>query len=232
MEFVQRENEILMTLNILVDEKLDFVVVGGYGVSGLAKHRFSVDCDIVISKKERVKTEAILKRHGFGMNGEKTGFDETYAGAFVSYKKKVGELPVTFDLLVGSIVCRTTGAAWSFDYIEGHSVEAAITGIETLANCRVPEKELMIAFKIHSARKTDVRDIIMMMENSDLDKILTHLRRGQEELLKTQMSKIMEMLNDVKLVDSLKGVFTLNVDVRKQIEDTRKNMENLLKKLR
>jgi len=97
---------------------------------------------------------------------------------------------------------------------------------------RYPEKELMIAFKIHSARKTDVRDILMMMENSNLDKVLTHLRRGKEELLKTQMSNIMEMLNDVKLVDSLKSVFTLNVDVRKQIEETRKNMENLLKKLR
>jgi hypothetical protein len=231
MEFVKRENEIFLTLNRFVEEELDFVVVGGYAVSGLGKHRFSVDCDVVISKNEMGKTEELLQRIGFERNVEKTGFDETYAGEFLSYKKKVGELPVTFDLLVGSLVCRTTGAAWSFDYIKKHSVQVAIAGIETVANCRIPEKELMIAFKIHSARRTDVRDIIMMIENADLDKVLTHLNRGKTELLKTQVSNIMEMLNDVKLIDSLKGVFRLTVDVKKQIEGTRKNMESLLKRI-
>ena len=232
MEFVKRENEILLTLNRFVEEELDFVVVGGYAVSGLGKHRFSVDCDVVISKNEMGKTEELLQRIGFERNVEKTGFDETYAGEFLSYKKKVGELSVTFDLLVGSLVCRTTGAAWSFDYIKKFSVQVAIAGIETVANCRIPEKELMIAFKIHSARRTDVRDIIMMIENADLDKVLTHLNRGKTELLKTQVSNIMEMLNDVKLIDSLKGVFRLTVDVKKQIEGTQKNIESLLKRIR
>ena len=232
MEFVKRENEIFLTLNRFVEEELDFVVVGGYAVSGLGKHRFSVDCDVVISKNEVGKTEELLQRIGFERNVEKTGFDETYAGEFLSYKKKVGELPVTFDLLVGSLVCRTTGAAWSFDYIKKFSVQVAIAGIETVANCRIPEKELMIAFKIHSARRTDVRDIIMMIENADLDKVLTHLNRGKTELLKTQVSNIMEMLNDVKLINSLKGVFRLTVDVKKQIEGTQKNIESLLKRIR
>jgi len=175
--------------------------------------------------------EELLQRYGFERNVEKKGFDETYGGEFVSYKKKVGELPVTFDLLVGSLVCRTTGAAWSFDYIKKHSVEMAIAGIETVANCRIPEKELMIAFKIHSARRTDVRDIVMLMGNVDLEKILSHLKRGKNEQLKTQVCSIMEMLNDVKLVDSLKGVFKLTVDVKKQIENAQKNMKSLLKKL-
>jgi len=34
-------------------------------------------------------------------------FGSTYAGEFVRNKKKVSELPVTFDLLVGSLVYRT-----------------------------------------------------------------------------------------------------------------------------
>ncbi len=89
----------------------------------------------------------------------------------------------------------------------------------------------MIAFKIHSARKTDVRDIVMLMENSDMDKVLIHLRRGKAEVLKKQVNDIIEMLNDEKLVDSLKGVFTLTIDVRKQIVVVRKKMENLSKAL-
>jgi len=89
----------------------------------------------------------------------------------------------------------------------------------------------MIAFKIHSAKKTIVRDTVMLMENSDMDKVLTHLRRGKAEVLKKQVNDIIEMLNDEKLVDSLKGVFTLTIDVRKQIVGVRKKMENLSKEL-
>ena len=89
----------------------------------------------------------------------------------------------------------------------------------------------MIAFKIHSARKTDVRDTVMLMENSNVCKVLTHLRRGKAEVLKKQVNDIIEMLKDEKLVDSLKGVFTLTIDVRKQIVDVQKKMQNLSKDL-
>ncbi|MGB9693315.1 MAG: hypothetical protein ACPLYF_00560 [Fervidobacterium sp.] len=231
MEFVKRENEILRMLKRLTEEQLDFVVVDGYAVSALARHRFSVDCDIVMSKRELDKFEEILKKEGFKRHVRKAGFDEIYAGEFISYKKEVDELPVTIDLLVGSLVCRATEAAWSFDYIKNHSVEATITGTETSASCRIPEKELLIAFKIHSARRTDVRDIIMMSEGVDSEKILKHLRKGKMDALITQISKIMDALNDKNLVDSLKGVFTLTVDVRKQIEGARKEIESILKSI-
>ena len=180
MEFVNRENEILRTLDSLVAEEMDFVVVGGYAISGLGKHRFSVDCDIVIPKAKLVEIKSVLKNCEYEREVEKTGFDGTYAGEFVRYRKKVGGLPVTFDLLVGSLVCRTTSGAWSFEYIKKHSAENTIWGIENTVKCRIPEKELMIAFKIHSARRTDVRDIVMLMENSDAGKVLTHLRRGEK----------------------------------------------------
>ncbi len=232
MEFVKRENEILRMLRRLIEEKLDFVVVGGYAVSGFARHRFSVDCDIVLSKRELEKFEEILEKEGFKRHARKAGFDEMYAGEFISYKKEVGELPVAIDLVVGSLVCRATEAAWSFDYIEKHSVKASITGIETSANCKIPEKELLIAFKIHSARRTDIRDIIMMIDTSDSEKILKHLRKGKMGALTTQINKIIEALNDKNLIDSLKGVFTLTVDVRKQIEDARKDIESILKNIR
>ena len=45
----------------------------------------------------------------------------------------------------------------------------------------------------------------MLMGNVDLEKVLSHLKRGKIELLKTQVCKIMEMLNDLKLVDWLKA---------------------------
>lgn len=229
MEFVKRENEILRMLKRLTEEKLDLIVVGGYAVSGLAKHRFSADCDIVVPKRELKRLEKVLEKEEFEKHVRRTGFDEMYAGEFVSYRKEVNGLPVTFDLLVGSLVCRATGAAWSFDYVKKSSIEANIAGIETSVICRIPEKELLIAFKVHSARRADIRDIVMLREDANLEKVLKHTRKGREEALKEQIQGIIEALEDPKLVDSLKGVFALSIDVKKQIENTRKKMETLSK---
>jgi len=231
MEFLKRENEILRVLKRLTEERLDFIVVGGYAVSGLAKHRFSVDCDIVVTKRELEKLEEVLKEEGFKKHIVKTGFDEVYGGEFVSYKKEVGGLPVTVDLLVGSLVCRATGAAWSFDYIRKNSIEANITGIESLVTCRIPERELLVAFKIHSARRADIRDIVMLWESADLEKVLNHTRKGKREALREQIKKVIEAFQDSRLIDSLKGAFTLSVDVEKMIERTRKDVESILRKL-
>jgi len=220
MEFVKRESEIFRVLKRLTEEKLDFIVVGGYAVSGLAKHRFSVDCDMVVPKRELKKFEEILREDGF---------DEIYAGEFVSYRKEVNGLPVTFDLLVGSLVCRATGAVWSFDYVKKNSIEANITGIETSVICRIPEKELLIAFKVHSARRADIRDIVMLRGDANLEKVLKHVKKGREEALRGQIRGIIEALKDPNLVDSLKGVFALSIDVKKQIESTRRDMEAILK---
>ena len=229
MKFIKRETAILKVLKTLVETKLDFVVVGGFAVSGLTRHRFSVDCDVVVARRELEKFERILEREGFAKHVERAGFDEVYGGEFTSYKKEVEELPVMFGLLVGSLVCRATDAAWSFDYIKKHSIQANIAGIETSVTCRVPEKELLIALKIHSARKADIRDVVMLRERADFERVLKHLRKGREEALRDQITRVIQALKDPRLVDSLKGVFTLSIDVTKQIESTRKEMENILK---
>jgi len=231
MEFVERENEILKMIKGMVEARLDFIVVGGYAVSALARHRFSVDSDIVVSKKRLGKAEEILEREGFEKHVERAGFNETYAGEFVSYKKEVAGLPVTVDLLVNSLVCRATEASWSYDYIKKHSIYANIPGLEASVSCRIPEKVLLIAFKIHSGRRADVRDIVMLRENADLEKVIYHLSRGNIAALKGQIKRIVIALEDKTLVDSLKGVFTLTVDVKRQIESARKFINAILKNL-
>jgi len=228
MEFVKRENEIMRVLKRLVEARLDFILVGGYAVSGLAKHRFSMDCDVVVPKKE-LEFEEVLREEGFLRHTRKAGFDEAYGGEFVSYRKEVNHSSITFDLLVASLVCRATRAAWSFDYVKRYSTEANIAGIETSVTCRIPERELLIAFKVHSARRADIRDIIMLMEDADLEEVFEHIKKGEKEALRRQVSKIMDALEDPNLVNSLKGVFTLGKDVEKQIKRTREGMEAILK---
>ena len=127
-------------------------------------------------KRELKKFDTVLKEEGFEKHIRKTGFDEAYAGKFISYRKEVNGLPISVDLLVESLVCKASGASWSFDYVKRKSIEANITGIETLVVCRIPEKELLIAFKVHSARRADIRDIVMLREYANLEKVLKHLR--------------------------------------------------------
>lgn len=229
MAFINRENEIMQTIKTIIEMDLEIIVVGGYAVSGLAKHRFSVDCDIVISQHNLRAIIESLKNQGFRKAIEKSGFDQKYAGQFMSFKKKVDNLPITIDLLINSLVCRETTAAWNFDYIKKNSIEINIPGFETSISCRIPEKELLLAFKIHSGRKTDIRDIIMLNENLNLEKIVEHIKRGNLEALKTQIMKIMNAFVDPTLVNSLKGVFSLTEDVKKQIDATKKMIQGLLK---
>ena len=203
MGLVERENEILRIIGRIIEAELDFIVVRGYAVSALARHRYSVDCDIVIAKEQLKKFEDLLKKEGFTKDIEKSGFDEEYSGEFISYKKRIKNLPVSIDLFINSLVCRNTGATWSFSYIKEYSIEENIPGLETFVRCKTSEKELLIAFKIHSARKTDIRDIIMLRENLDFQKVLLHLRRGDIETLKLQMNNITVTLKDRNLIDSL-----------------------------
>lgn len=50
--FVERENEILRIIRSFTNAYLEFVVVGGYTLSGLGRHRFSVNLDVVIEEKD------------------------------------------------------------------------------------------------------------------------------------------------------------------------------------
>lgn len=232
MKLVERENEILRTIRRLREENLDFIVVGGYAVSALARHRFSVDCDMVVPKERRTKFDEVLKRDGFSKHVQKAGFDAAYGGEFISYVKKVDELPVTVDLLIGSLVCRATEASWSFNYIRRFSVTATIPGYGFSVECRIPERELLIAFKLHSGRRADVRDFVVLRENANKSKMLKHLKRGDEHKLKEQIAVVLRALEDKNLVDSLKGVFTIDAAVVKPIDNAKKDLQNLVKRLK
>lgn len=226
--FVERENEILKTIRGFAEAGLEFVVVGGYAVSGLGRHRFSVDLDVVIDEKDLDAFTRILEERGFERGIEKAGFDEVYGGRFVSYVKRIDGLPVTADLLVGSLVCRATGASWSYGYIRRHSIAAEVSGIELSVRCRVPEKELLIALKIHSGRRADLRDVVVLVEGADVEEIVMHLRRGDLEKLRVQVNSMLEMLSDPRLADSLKSVFTIRQDVTGGIERARRTLEKIL----
>jgi len=231
MKFIERENEILRIIERLKNAGLDFIVVGGHAVSGLARHRFSVDLDSVVREDQLKEFKKILEKEGYVKKVEKRGIDELYGGWFESYVKRIKGLPVTVDLLVGSLVSRGTNASWSFNYIKENSTTVNISGTELSVVGQVPERELLIAFKLHSMRRADIRDIIMLSGGSDWEKILEHAKRGDLKRLKDQINRAAAVLEERSLVDSLKGVFSLSFDVSKQIKMTKRDLKKLVKSL-
>lgn len=231
MLLVERENEALKVLEELSRPGLRLVVVGGYAVSAHARHRFSVDCDLVVRKRDLARVASVLKKLEFSKSLERSGFDREYGGAFVRYVKKVGGLPVSVDLMVDSLVSRDTDGAWSYDYILSHSTVANVPSIQSSVKCRIPNRELLLAFKLHSARKADVRDIVMLDQNVDWEEVVRHLDRGDPEKLGSSLNRVLRALEDPRLVDSLKGAFSVKGSVQVQIERTREHLEGVIPKL-
>ena len=118
------------------------------------------------------------------------------------------ELPITLDLLVDKLKCRQTDASWSYNYFQENSTEKTIQGSEKSVSVRVPEKELLIAVKLHSGRKTDARDVVALADDTDAEQVLKHLDRGDRDKLHEGLEKVEERIQSQEFEDSFKGVFS------------------------
>ena len=217
-DYEARENSILDLLKKLHEAGAEFVLVGGYAVSALASHRFSVDCDIVLPKRSLDKIRRMLKAEGYKKEQEKKGFDKVYGGSYESYVKQIAGLNVTVDLLVESLVSRDTGASWSYREIKSKSNVETVVGVSMAVESLVPSREVMTAFKIHAGRLADTRDIVMMVEGVNWDSVAKFVRRGKLGAVKKNINKIIEILADKNTVDSLKGVYSKKGGVSRMIE--------------
>lgn len=204
-EFIERENRIFQILEKFTSKKLQYVLVGGYAVSAFS-HRFSVDAELVIREEEYPTFLEILKKEGF-TETERRVLETPYEGRFLSYKTRE-ELPITVDLLVNSLECRQTEASWSYEYLKENSKVVMVEGSEKMIEARVPEKELLIAIKLHSGRLTDVRDVVALASDVRREKIKKHLERGDNKKLKRTLENVAERIRSQNFKDSFKGVFS------------------------
>lgn len=203
-DYIKRENIIFYILNDFNDAGLFFIIVGGYGVSAY-KHRFSVDADIIIREEDLTKFEDILKKKKF-VKSISRELDHAYTGLFVSYQKKNG-LAASVDLLVGGIGSRTTNASFSIEQIKENSKKRKIIGTEKEILAYVADPEILIILKLHSGRLTDFRDVAALCKNIDLNLIKKYIWRGNENIVKNNILKLLELINKREFMDSFKGVF-------------------------
>ncbi len=201
---VGRENTIFEVLQELVQLKLHFILVGGYAVSAY-QHRFSVDADLVIKKEDTRKFEEVLLQKGFRKTITKS-LNHTYAAEFIRYETQ--EKPsASIDLLIGGLGSRTTNASFSIERLQQYARPRIIKGLEKEATVLVPDKEVLIALKIHSGRLTDIRDIVALCHNLNLEIIKAFLTVGNKKIIAENIQKVVHSVDQKEFLDSFKGVF-------------------------
>lgn len=224
--FIERENEIFGILDSFNKSELEYMLVGGYAVSAYM-HRFSVDADICIENKDLDSFRSVLKEKHFALTKRKI-LEDVYKDNFESYVKK-SKLPVTVDLMVGSVASMQTNASISFEQLYNNSIIKKITGIEKTISARIPKKELLIAMKMHSARLTDARDIVALCHNIDFELVAKFSNRGDVKEVRNNLNKLLSAFKSDNFKDAFKGVFSIEKLPKDNIENAIKLIERLKK---
>ena len=220
--FIERENEIFDILDSFNKAELEYVLIGGYAVSAYMR-RFSVDADVCIDKKDLQSFKEILKAKHFALT-KRRNLEDTYKGEFECYVKKT-KLPVTVDLMIGSVVSRQTNASISFAQLYKNSATKKITGIEKEISARIPSKEVLIALKISAARLTDARDIVALCQNVDFDTVAKFIHNSKQ--IQDNLNNLLSYFKSDNFKDAFKGVFSIEKLPKNNIENAIKLVKNL-----
>jgi hypothetical protein len=222
--FIERENEILGIIKSVNKSGLKYVLVGGYAVSAYM-HRFSVDADICIDKENTGSFRNLLKSKHFTMT-KRRDLEDAYKGEFECYVKKT-KLPVTVDLMIGSIASRQTNSSISFQPLFEHSAIKKITGMEKSIEARIPAKEVLIALKVHAARMTDARDIVALCKGIDYELVESFVKKGDAKKVQENISNLIAYFKSDNFRDSFKGVFSIEKLPAENIQNAINLMERL-----
>jgi hypothetical protein len=204
MSLPERQSELIETHRSVQNAELPYVLVGGWAVSAF-QTRFTTDIDTVIPDTALDDYDTLLRDLGYEKQFEKDVSKE-YDGRMVQYTKQVGENEVKFEALVDAMSCRQTDAEWSYRYLHEHSTIESLDVAEDLDG-RIPEPALLFAMKLHSGRKADTRDLVVISLRANFERIERHVHCGDPEKLDRQIGTILNRLEQDGFEDSFKGVF-------------------------
>jgi hypothetical protein len=204
MSLPERQSELVDTHRAVQDAELPYVLVGGWAVSAF-QTRFTTDIDTVIPATALDEYDSLLRDLGYEKQFEKDVSNE-YEGRMIQYTKQVGDNEVKFEALVDAMSCRQTDAEWSYRYLHEHSTVESLDVAEDLDG-RIPEPALLFAMKLHSGRKADTRDLVVISTRAEFDRIERHVHRGDPKRLDGQIEMVLDRLPQDGFEDSFKGVF-------------------------
>jgi hypothetical protein len=206
MSFNNRSDALIELLEELTQEGHEYVLVGGYAVSAF-NTRFSTDLDIVVAPDSKADFVEFLERRDFEET-DSHAKEWFYDTEVIEYEKRLTpQQPIGFDLLVNGLGCRQTEAQWSFDYLYDYSHQQEVSGGTVITTARVINGGVLVAAKLHSGRETDLRDVLAVAEEINLDTVTPHLRRGDNDALQEQLERGLEILESDELKHGYRSDF-------------------------
>lgn len=127
--------------------------------------------------------------------------------------------------------CRQTEAQWSFDYLYEHSTEQDVSSGMTATTARVINGAVLVAAKLHSGRESDLRDVLAVAEEVELDAVTPHLHRGDEEALRAQLERGLDILESEELKHGFRSDFGSSAVSEETITSLREYLSNQIDQL-
>ena len=127
--------------------------------------------------------------------------------------------------------CRQTEAQWSFDYLYNHSTEQNTSSGTSATTARVVDGAVLIAAKLHSGRESDLRDVLAVAEEVELDAVTSHLRRGDVDVLRIQLEQGFDILEGEELKHGFRSDFGSSVVSRETIASLRAYLSDQIDQL-
>ena len=199
-----REKEILRVLERI--KELNFVLIGGYAINSYTQPRFSVDCDLVsLNKEDAEKIKNALMEEGYAE--KELPPNMPYTGQFLCLAKKIGEYKIPFDILIGGVIDRKTGSKFPAKWIYDNSEVRVLQGKSMPAKIklRIAKPDALIIMKIASGRKSDLRDVFMLLEKEiNPGFVMQEIKKHD---LSEKLGRFKEYIASKGFRDSLQGVF-------------------------
>ncbi len=207
-DLTRAENEILGVLRQIYPLSDNFVLIGGYAADAYSPlPRYSVDCDIVITQSNLQTFTTILEKKGF--SDRKVIYRNDIEGIkTLKLKKQIGSRYAALELLTDGAKCRQTGAVWSYSEIKESSEDRVVLGVTDSARSRVARRELLIAMKLHSGRGPDLRDVVMMVEDTDWKVVEKYAKKGDLAKVVNQLDSAVENLSKEEFLLGLKAAYS------------------------
>ena len=224
-DLTARETEIIRILRIMGQATSGFVVLGGYAVSALGQHRFSVDCDLATDVKHVQVLDATLNRDGYARIKSRPRLPEGVATR--EYVKRVGEEPSTVELFVNRVVSRATQGTWTYGFIRENSVEALVVGVTDSTPSHVVGRDLLVAMKLHAGRRQDLGDIVVLSRGVDWETVSKLAACGSKEKLTEQLESAINEISSLKFTSDLKSTFAMRGNMESLISTASRGLEKL-----
>ncbi|MFB6360183.1 MAG: hypothetical protein ABEH59_02565 [Halobacteriales archaeon] len=221
----ERQEELIETHRAIQEAELPYILIGGWAVSAF-QPRLTMDVDMVIPSSALDEYERVLDGLGFEKELD-PDVSNIYDGRMIQFEKQVGENSIAFDALVAAVRCRQTDAKWSYEYLEKHSVRKPLKiapGLES----RIPEPALLFALKLHSGRRADARDLVVIGSSVDWENIERHVHRGDLGQLRGNIDQVLAEIQKDQFRDSFHGVFRQDELDESDVD----NLESFLDELR